>query len=620
VFTLARLALGHNRRSVIDAATCLSSKISVFSLAAWLVAPAVFAVTVPPASRRCSTFTGSASPITHCTDTNYLCYAGVTRPLVGVSADAACHIPLSANDKCNLSNSQDVLQSTITNGLNKIRLWVAIAGNSPVTIQHHEYDHPFAYVPSGGYWRLDIANETYFSHLQDVIDYCRLDDTTVEVTFFVPWEGDYANGPWNGSNGRVCIDGAGNFQPGDTNCTQMGHSLVSAGFSSQDQFVRPGSDPINGNRPRQVQLNLIQWTIDRLYCYDNVYWEIANEPESAPVNPKPDPMIVSQWQANMVQQTLNKDNFYVSRIPGEIARHLIAVNPTTTGFDYVNAIGTLANVAIVNGHYTEIFSNGNLGALQLMQRSGDAATNAFKVLGFNETKISAILGDSGTLPAGESDSARAEGWEFMLSHGGIYDHWGYDYSSTNGQNARIQMMSLKNFLGGLVLRQLTKSAADTLNLSPPKPPAWVPSLPTWGTYNSARAARLFWAALNPTSTATTKQYVLYLHNSLRRCKNGGTDTSAGCSTSNLGFEGYNPVICSGKTGSCARYQETLTLSLPPASYTAEWVKPYNNADWLGSPFTLTVNANGSCGGNPNPPCTITSPSYAYDIALKLTKQ
>ena len=45
-----------------------------------------------------------------------------------------------------------------------------------------------------------------------------------------------------------------------------------------------------------------------------------------------------------------------------------------------------------------------------------------------------------------------------------------------------------------------------------------------------------------------------------------------------------------------------------------------NTDFTGSPSTLTVNANGSCGSNPNPPCQITSPHYSYDIALKLTKQ
>ncbi|HEV7785487.1 MAG TPA: hypothetical protein VGQ28_09140, partial [Thermoanaerobaculia bacterium] len=492
-------------------------------LTGWLLASAVSAATVPPASLRCATFTGSASPISHCPATNYLCYAGNVKPLVGVSDDAACHIPLSDNALCNLSNNQDVLQSAISNTLNKIRLWVAIAGNSPITTTFHDYDHPFAYVrPVGmtpGYWRLDIPNETYFSNLQNVVDYCRqggvFGNITVEVTFFAPFIGTFSGGPWDGANGKVCVDGAGNFQPADTTCTQIGHSLVAAGFSSQDQFVRPGSDPTNGNRPRQVQQNLIQWTVDRLYCYDNVYWEIANEPESGGV----DAVTVSQWQANMVQKAVDAENAYVGHTPGVTWRRAIAVNPTTTGFNYVTATGSLANVNVINGHYTEIYPAGTgMGAIQLMLRSGNAANSAFKVLGFNETKISAITGNAGTLPAGAPDSARAEGWEFMLDHGGVYDHWGYNYSSTNGQAARTQMKNLKNFASVLFLRQLTKSAADTTGS--PTAPAWVSSLPAWGTYNASRAARLFWAAMEPTSTATTKQYVLYLHNSLRRCSSG----------------------------------------------------------------------------------------------------
>ena len=85
-------------------------------------------------------------------------------------------------------------------------------------------------------------------------------------------------------------------------------------------------------------------------------------------------------------------------------------------------------------------------------------------------------------------------------------------------------------------------------------PAWVPSLPAWSTYNASRAARLFWTAMEPTATAATKQYVLYLHNSLRRCASGFTGSQLRHHL--LGFNGYAPVITS------SAYQETLTLVLP----------------------------------------------------------
>jgi hypothetical protein len=589
----------------------------------WLFASTAFATGVPAAGQRCATFSGTATPISHCPATNYLCYAGILKFLVGVSADVGCHIPLSDNLKCNLSNSQDVLLSTMQTsptgaGLNKTRVWVAIAGNSPITTAFHDFDHPFAYVrPVGvtpGYWRLDIPNTTYFNNLQNVIDFCREGgvnyNTIVEVTFFAPWEGTFAGGPWDGANGKVCVDGLGNFQPADTTCTGVGHSLVTAGFSSQDQFVRPGNDPVNGNRPRQVQLNLIKWTIDRLYCYDNIYWEIANEPEAGSV----DATTVSQWQANMITQAVNVENTYVGANPGVTTRHMIAVNPTKTTIDYVNGAGALANVGIINGHYTELFTTaGDLGAIQLIQRKGNTAMGLSKLLGFNETKISAITGTAGTLPAGGPESARAEGWEFMLSHAAVYDHWGYDYSSANGVAVRNQMKSLRGFVGGLQLRTLIKSAADTT--SAPTAPAWVSSLPTWGTYNATRAARLFWTAMEPTVGATIPQYVLYLHNSLRRCKAGFSEPGcSGTASQLLPFNSYSPVITNNG------YSETLSLTLPAGTYTAQWVKPENNTNLAGSPFNLVINANGSCTGSPNPPCKITSPGYSYDIALKLTKQ
>lgn len=593
----------------------------ILFLGGFLTVP-VEAATVPAATQRCKTFIGTASPITHCPSGNYLCYAGALRPLVGVSADAGCHLPLSDMTKCNVSNSQDVLQSLFTGGhnLNKIRLWVSLAGTADTGVVP-DFQHPFAY-QGGNTWRLDIANGTYFSRLQDVVDYCRVHNITVEITFFAPWEGAFTNGPWDGVHGKVCVDNHNAFQPNDATCTQTGHMLKTAGFSSQDQFVRPGADPVNGNFPRQAQLNLIQMTIDHLYCYDNVYWEIANEPESEPVASPVSPSVVSQWHASMVHQAVTADNVYVGHNPGIATRHVIAVNPTYSTIDYIHATGDLANVDLINGHYTELFANGNMGAIQLIMLSGNTAAGASKLLGFNETKISAIVGKAGTLPltgtppSGAPDSARAEGWEFMLNHGAVYDHWGYDYSSTNGngQAARLQMTNLKNFVGGLVLRQLTKSAGDSTLV--PVAPAWVPSLPAWSTYDMTRSARMFWAAMEPTATAAAKQYVLYLHNSLRRCSSGATDPSCGAY---MAFNGYSPVIKQVTPNS--GYRETLTLVLPAGSYTTEWIEPKTNAAFMGFPaFTLTVNANGSCSGNPNPPCQITSPFYGYDIALKLTKQ
>lgn len=577
-----------------------------FSLAAWLLTSSTaLATQVPPATQRCQNLTtGSFTPIARCISGNYFCVGSTPTPLVGVSADAACHIPLSDTTVCNLSNAKEVIDSIVVNNLNKMRLWVSLAGDSPVTSQATA--HPFVKTAQG-YWRLDRLNGPYFANLQNVVDYARLNNIKVEITFFAPWQGDFATGPWNNANGKVCVNTiTGQWQPTDVDCTGANNVLQNAGFSNQAYFVQTAPDPINGDRPRQVQRTLINWIVGRLWCYDNVYWEIANEPES---DSSVTPQQVQGWHTDMINQAVASENTLVGQNPGVTRRHRIAANPTKTAVNYIS----MANVDVVNGHYTEIFDGSpdvGLGAIELIRTSGNSAAAAAKLLGFNETKISAITGNAGTLPGGAPDSARAEGWEFMLNQGAIYDHWGYNYSSTNGQAAREQMRYLKNFMSGLPLRNLQRSGVD----GSPAPPSWLPSLPNWATYRGTPLnARLFWAALQPTSTAATRVYALYLHNSLRRCQSG-TETSTGCSSGYLRFNGYNPQIGTGK------YRETLTLNLVPGTYKVEWTKPSTGAS-AQTPFNITYNADNSCtGGFSAVPCQIQSPSYDFDIALKLTQQ
>lgn len=583
-------------------------------LAAGLLASAAaFATEVPAASLRCENFVGSSTPIGYCANGRYFCVGTALRPLVGVSADAGCHIPLTDANVCNRTNSQEVIDSIANQNLNKMRLWVSLAGNSPVTGPASA--HPFVYVPAAGatpaYWRLDRVNEVYFDKLENVVYYANGKGITVEATFFAPGEGTFTGGPWDNGKGKVCVNSSGVFQPGDTTCTLPGNTLQNAGFSNQSYFVQTAADPVNGTRPRQVQSNVIKWTVDRLWCYDNVYWEIANEPEGVATTAQ-----VSQWHADMVTQTVNADNARVGLSPGLTRRHRIAVNPSNTTIDYIN----MANVDVVNGHYTEIYSpRGNMGAMQLIRGSGIGAFNAGKLLGFNETKISALpLDNAVTLPpvldsilgvnVGGPDSARAEGWEFMVNRGATYDHWGYRYASQVGQDVRTQMGHLRTFIAGLPLRNLQRTPADGSVTHP----AWLPNLLNWDTYRSAKGARIYWAALEPTSTATTRVYVLYVHNSLRRCQSG-TDSSTGCASGNLPLNGYNPVI------GPAKYQETLTLSLTPGkSYTVEWIRPKDRASL--QTFTLNYNMDNSCtGGFSTLPCQIKSPTYDYDVVLKLTE-
>ncbi len=349
----------------------------------------------------------------------YLSYRMKNRLLMGDSADAGCHLDLPA-DKCNFANHPTTLQATRNEGLDKTRLWIALAGEkTPINV-------PFLYcaaantspdcapAPAGSYpfWRLDKPNDLYFSRLRQVVSFAQLKDLLVEVTFFAPFEGDFfAAGPWGGK-GR--LPGA-NGQLEVVKFSQEEYAVV------DDPLGTPAA--LANLKMRAAQKNVILWTVRELWCYDNVWWEIANEPESETV----DPLAVAKWQKDMIRATMNEEAKYPKLDPGG---HLIAVQPfSQLGADqYRND----PNVDILNGHYTTVITDFastlpggvsrklDAGALTLVQKYGTRQ----RPFGFNETKITPFGGKGGTrahvdgvLQQGFPEPARAEAFEFVLDQG-----------------------------------------------------------------------------------------------------------------------------------------------------------------------------------------------------------
>ena len=230
-----------------------------------------------------------------------------------------------------------------------------------------------------------------------------------------------------------------------------------------------------------------------------------------------------------------------------------------------------------------------MGAIQLAR----SYANQPKILGFNEGKISAIGGNAGTAGGGAPDSARAEGWEFMFYRSGTFDHFGYFHTSTNGQEVRRQVAALKNFVQALPIRQLVTSAGS---------PGWV-NMPAYPV-NPSSTPQKYWAALQPSGTATTIKYALYIHRSQARRNAGGTL---------LSFQGYDPVPGS--------YTESLKLCLgsQPGSFLVDWIRPYNNTVYPGSP-TISWPGSTTCANGGPGSVTVNSPTYSYDIALRVSKQ
>lgn len=593
-------------------------------------------------------------------------YNGVLTPLIGVSADNACNLHGgNGYDMCTFAphasaNYRKVLPDAAAKGLNKIQLWININGGnwtmpgSCVAQAPNPEDQPFKYYAPGspgfpqppnappdgiGYFNLDERNPAFFTNLQTVVNFAKSIAPSkvlfVEVTFFAPWIGIWQLSPWNPRHGRLSTDGT---------------HTVPVGFSDRSFFVQPDSSNggANANEAlRTYQKLVIDWTLDALDAppgtingglpFDNVYFEIANEPENGQPQTTcgyPTPMQalasgVTPWQQSMIAEVQSYEaSHYVSPNGSLAYSHLIAVQPFTQA-GTTPYLATGSGVTVVNGHYTQISqkaaggssNNTALGAITLARTyagqsniiiasnegkiSGD--TTAFPWGGMGETcgweastrnSSGQPTGVPGVDCFGEADSARAEAWEFMLDLGGSFDHFGYYWNSDFGATIRQELGALRTFLTPLPLRQMVTSPDPKGGSGP----TWVNIGPS-PYANPSTNMNKYWAALQPTSTATSLTYVLYIHHSSSRKTPSGTAF--------LAFGGYQPIYNTSPTN--PKYSENLSLCLTPQTqhYSVQWFDPKSGAP-LGSATTIPGNSG----------CRTTipsSPNYAYDIVLKVSQ-
>ncbi len=212
----------------------------------------------------CEGWTNPVTPLgIRSTDGRYFTYAAQPVLMVGVSADAGCHLDLEDKNACRYGslpgaapfpqNYPQILADARAKGLNKIRLWVALGGDpnpntsSSNVLAKRARNQPFAL--EGSYYRLDVRNDDYFNRLREVVIAAKRQDLFVEVTLFAPFEG----GPpslWLAQSGIARA-----LKPGTT-------ALESVGFTDS----RWSALKITGNRPadlrmRDFQKNVIDWTV-----------------------------------------------------------------------------------------------------------------------------------------------------------------------------------------------------------------------------------------------------------------------------------------------------------------------------------------------------------------------
>lgn len=565
-----------------------------------------------------ATSSGPTAPISEVqvdtTNPQYFNYNGKAVALVGVSGEYLPHVsqpnthtttdgvPDFIKSYCTYDNYVCYINNLKAKGLNKVRLWIALNESPGVAVgskdpakpkRPYPFEQPFPYpvdpvtnVPipfPGGLWDLNTWNTTYFNRLKAFLYYCQQNDVIAEITFFAPSDA-FNTSPWNAANNSQGI-----------------------GFTSKDFFCRfdnsatqSDTQPANQTaRAKQVAVmqrvaflldNYVNGTTgDRL---KNYYFELANEPDLGVTDPTTITAIIN-WHKYMAKSLYDYETSTLGGRHHPIAANLHTKQAIDAVKAYMNAATGKPYVRIVSGHYTDVVGfdippTTTYSAIDLLRNYNQGATDL--IYGYNETKI--------TPNPQNAEGARAEAWEFMLSEGGLFDHLGYDWDSVNcasqqtAQKTRTYLGSLAKFLNGnagqgipaLALASMGKSNGATIN----SPPQWCTDLPAYGTGNT------YWGAMH----WLKNQYVLYVHHS-----NIVLDGSQH-------FERYAPINGS-YTTSIHVNLGTVTPSGSTVNFKAEWIKPDTGQPYL--PATI-IPWQGGAG------VVLTSPTYTYDIALRIIKQ
>ncbi len=257
------------------------------------------------------------------------------------------------------------------------------------------------YFGGGNKFDLDRFDEGYFTRLKEFLAKASQRGIVVELVLFCPF---YEDSMWNLSpmNGRNNINGFGALSR----------------LSVYD-FKKNG-------KLQALQESLVKKLAEELNSFDNLYFEICNEPYFGGVT--------GEWQSRIVDVLVEAGK----TLPN---KHLIAQNIANGSKKVVKPHPA---VSIFNFHYTS----------PPTAVKENYALN--KVIGENET------GFKGT---GDTHY-RMEAWEFLLAGGGLYNHLDYSFAagyekgnfpypakSPGGGNLefRKQIAFLKRFLEGFDL-------------------------------------------------------------------------------------------------------------------------------------------------------------------------
>jgi hypothetical protein len=252
--------------------------------------------------------------------------------------------------------------------------------------------------PDGGN-KFDLSrwDDAYFARLKDFITYAATRNVVVELSFFCPMyeEVQWSLSPMNAANN---INGVGTVGRNHVYTLDKDRALLS------------------------VQEALTRKLVTELNAFDNLFFEIANEPYFGG--------ITMPWQHRIADVIVETER----ALP---AKHLIAQNIANTSAKIADPHPA---VSIFNFHY---------------------ATPP-ETVAMNYA-LNKAIGDDETGFRGVSDAVyRMEGWDFVIAGGGLYNN--LDYSFAAGyEDGSFQYPSTQPGGGSRALRRQLKILSDFIN-------------------------------------------------------------------------------------------------------------------------------------------------------------
>jgi hypothetical protein len=270
------------------------------------------------------------------------------------------------------------------------------------------------YFDGGNRFDLTQFDEDYFARLDDLMEAARERGIVVEMTLFCPLYNDelWAASPMNQANN---INGTGDCP-------------------------RTEVYTLRHERLLDVQLAVTRKIVRHLNRFDNLYYEVCNEPYFGGVT--------DQWQRRIAEAIVETE----LELPH---RHLISLNVANGRKKVENPH---ASVSIFNFHYCT---------------PPDAVAMNYH--------LNRVIGENETGFRGRHDLLyRSEAWDFLLAGGGLYNNLDYsftpahpdgtlaEYRSPGGGSPalRRQLRILKEFLYGFDFVRMAPEAAVIRNVSP----------------------------------------------------------------------------------------------------------------------------------------------------------